>query len=173
MSEENYYSIARQVLLERDPNIFTINITEHEQRMKEMRAKRDAAAPAPGQADLRKEYNQLRQRLFDLEQNAKTFEIRTNEAAGKVRLLEQRINDLLKLKKEAAEAGNLRGERTYERGIQSLETELLDAQEEFRKNKHWSNQAARALRDFDGHDRIAELKAIFDSPVAKSANVPK
>ena len=157
-----------------DPKVITINLAEHEQRMKVMRAERDAANPQPGKAaDLRKEYNTLRQRLFSLKQDAHCFEIRTNEAAGKIRNIQQRIDDVLRLKKEAAAMGNLRGERTYEQSIERLETELGDAEQEFAQNKRWNTQAARALKDFDGHARIEELKAILDSPVAKSDSVPK
>lgn len=155
-------------LMEFDPEQF-------EQSMAKMRVKRDAEAPPKGKEDLRTEYNQLRQQLFNLQQNAKAYEIRTNEAAGKIRLIEQRINEALKQKKAAGDAGNLRGERTYEVAVQRLETELLDAQETFNKNKTWSGQAARALKDFNQHGRIAELKALLDAPLpeAKSASVPK
>jgi hypothetical protein len=172
MSEENYYGMARRVMLEKDPHIFDIDFAKHEQTMKELRAKRAAATPPPGKADLHKEYNQLRQTLFNLKQDAKCYEQRTNDAAGKVRILEQRISDLIKLKKDAAAENNLRGERTYEKGIQGVESELLDAQEEFEKNKRYSGQAARALKAFDGHARIEELKCVLDgvSPDAKSAH---
>src|SRR5579872_2351816 len=136
-----------------------------EETAKKFRAERDAAAPPPGKADCYKEYNQLRQKLFDLKQDAKCYEQRTNDAAGKIRLLEQRINDALKLKKAAAEASNFRGERTYEHQVALLETELADAKEEFEKNKAWSGQAARALKAFDGHARIAELKLLLDAPL--------
>jgi hypothetical protein len=100
--------------------------------------------------------------LFDLKQNAKCYEQRANDAAGNIRLIEQRINDAIKEKKTAAEVDNLRGERTYEQAIQRLEAELADAQEQFDKNKRWSGQAARALKSFDGHARIEELKLLVD-----------
>lgn len=149
----------------RDPKLITIDFEDLAQRHKERLKAQEKDAPPPSKADFRKEYNQLRQQLFDLQQNAKAFEIRTNDAAGKIRLLEERINNIFKLKKEAIQEGNLKGERTYERAIANLETELLDAQEEFNKNKRWSTQAARALRTFDGAERIAELKAILDTPL--------
>lgn len=156
------------------PELITINLAEHEQHMSQLRAQREKDEPTPSTADFRKEYNQLRQQLFNLQQNAKAYEIRTNEAAGKIRLVEERINEALKLKKAASDAGNLRGERTYEHSVATLETELLDAQEEFHKNKHWSVQAARQLKDFNQHGRIAELKALLageGSPVAKRAQL--
>lgn len=158
-----------------DPSLITINLAEHSQRMAQLRAERDAAEPPPGKVDLHKEYNQLRQKLFDLKQDTKCFEIRTNEAAGRIRIVEERINDVLKLKKGAAEMGNLRGERNYEQSIQRLETELGDAEQEFEKNKRWSGQAARALKEFDGHARIEELKLLLDQslPDVKSVSVPK
>ena len=158
-----------------DPKLITIDFEDLAQRHKERIKQRDIDTPPPSKADLRKEYNQLRQRLFDLQQNARAYEIRTNEAAGKVRLLEQRISEALKLKKAAAEAGNLRAERNYENATQTLESELLDAQDDYTKNKRWGLQAARALKDFNGHARIAELKETLEKtlPVAKSDSVPK
>ena len=86
-------------------------VRQIEATAKKMRAERDAAIPPPGKADLRKEYNQLRQKLFDLTQDANTYEQRAMDAAGNIRLLEQRFNEALKLKMAAAGEGNFRGER--------------------------------------------------------------
>jgi hypothetical protein len=160
-------NIARCAFMTPDTKLITIDLAQIERNQAARREEMEKSAPPPSQADFRKEYNQLRQRLFDLQQNAKCFEIRTNEAAGKIRNLEERINEALKLKKAAVDAGNLRGERMYERQVLSLESEMLDLQEDFAKNKQWSVQSARALKAFDGHGRIAELKAILESPVVK------
>lgn len=156
-----------------DPKLITVDLDDLSKRHKETVAQRVKDTPPPEKADLHREYNQLRQKLFDLKQNAKCFETRTNESAGQIRLLEQRINDAIKLKKAAVAEGNGRGERTYEAAIQRLESELTTAQEEFFQNKNWNTQAARALKAFDGHARIEELKLLLDSPVAKSDTVPK
>jgi chromosome segregation ATPase len=174
MSEHNYFALTVKAQLEKDPSVLTVtdaDIKRIEQNVAQLRAQRDKESK-PGKADLQKEYNQLRQTLFNLKQDAKCYEQRCNDAAGKVRILEQRITDLIKLKKDAAAENNLRGERTHEQGIQRLEAELLDAQEEFEKNKRYSGQAARALKAFDGHARIEELKCVLDgvSPDAKSAH---
>jgi len=168
MSQHNYFEMTVRAQMEKDPSVLSFDLEQYEANAKKMRAKRDAAAPPPGKADLHKEYNQLRQKLFDLKQDAKCFEIRTNEAAGKIRLFEQRIDDALMLKKAAAEAGNLRAERSYEQNIQRLEVELVDAQDEFAKNKRWSGSAARALKAFDGQARIEELKLVLDGCSSQS-----
>ena len=169
MSEHNYAGMAFKANLEKDPSLMTIDLEKIEAHQKQVRAQRDAAAPPTSKPELRKEYNALRQQLFNLQQNAKALETRTNESADKIHLLEQRLNEALKLKKEASEAGNLRGERTYERQAETLETELLDAQEEYGKNKIWNAQAARAVREFkfNQNERIAELKAILEAPATK------
>jgi DNA repair exonuclease SbcCD ATPase subunit len=174
MSEHNYFALTVKAQLEKDPSVLTVtdgDIKRIEQNVAKLRAQRDKESK-PGKADLQREYNQLRQTLFNLKQDAKCYEQRCNDAAGKVRILEQRITDLIKLKKDASAENNLRGERTHEQGIQRLEAELLDAQEEFEKNKRYSGQAARALKAFDGHARIEELKCVLDgvSPDAKSAH---
>ncbi|MGE5052910.1 MAG: hypothetical protein ACM3WP_01995 [Acidobacteriota bacterium] len=177
MSQENFAGLLFKTNLEKHPEVFTINesdLSRIEQNQAQRRAQQEKDNP-PAKADLRKEYNQLRQKLFDLQQNAKCFEIRTNESAGKIRLIEERITDLIRLKKNAVAMGNLRGERTYEQSIERVEGELGNAQEEFTKNKHWSAQAARALKEFDGHGRIEELAVLLGevSPDAKSDNEPK
>lgn len=174
LMNDSYLGLVFKHNLATRPQDFVItdeSVKQIEQNQATRRAQEDKER-VPSQADFRKEYNQLRQRLFDLNQNAKCFEIRTNEAAGKIRNLEHRITEALKQKKAAADAGNLLGERNSEHAIQRLETELLDARQEFANNKRWSVQAARVLKAFDGHERIAELKAILDSP-AKSDNEPK
>jgi len=138
-----------------------------EQAQATRRAQQEKNAPPPDKKDLNKEYNRLRQQLFELTQNAKCFEQRRDDAAGKIRLLEQRIDEQIKLKKDAIANSNLRGERSYEHGIQLLENELADAKEEFENNKRWSVQSARTLKAFDGHGRIAELKPLLDAPEKK------
>ena len=162
--QPNYYTAARQALLEKDPDIFTIDMVKHEENMAELRADRDKSTPPPSKVDLRKEFDSLRQCLFSLKQNAHCFETRTIEAASRIKLCEQNIDNLLRLKQEANEAGNLRGVRTYERGVEQAESALADATDEFTKNKRWSGQAARVLKAFDGHARIEELRAILETP---------
>ncbi len=177
MSQHNYLGLSVKAQMDKDPSVLTVtdgDITRIEQQQAKRRAQQDKEN-SPTKADLRKEYNQLRQKLFDLKNDAKCYETRTNDAQGQIELIEQRINNALKLKKAAVAQGNLRGERTYEQAIERLEPELAGAKEEFNKNKHWSAQAAHALKAFDGHARIEELKAILDAPLpdAKSVNVPK
>lgn len=176
MSEFNFAGMAFRETLKRNPDLFGHIGPDGElsekfnKQMAESAAARQALNAKNAEArntlpDLRKEYNQLLQKLFNLKQDAKCYEIRTNEAANKIKLFEQNINNLLRLKKDATEAGNLRGARTYEQSVERVETELANATEEFEKNKRWSGQAVRALKAFDGHERIAELKALLDAPL--------
>lgn len=151
-----------------DPKLMTVDFDDLTRKHKQRIADREQHTPPPGKEDLHKEYNQLRQTLFNLKQDAKCFEIRTNDAAGNVRLVEQRISDALKLKKAASAEGNLRGERSAEQAIQRLETELVNAQEAFTKNRNWNTQAARALKAFDGHARIEELRLALDAPLPEA-----
>lgn len=132
-----------------------MDLAHVEQTQAALRAARDKANP-PKPEPVRVEYNRLRKQLFDLQQHAKNMEIYCNEQAGKVKLFEQRITDLLKQKKAVAD--NPLHERFCEHQIQTLETELLDAKTEFNRAKNQNSNAARGLRAFDGHARIAELK---------------
>jgi hypothetical protein len=175
----NYFNAALRASLEKNPDLFKFDEKEFEARQKKMRAERDAANPARDSVHPdtipRDEYNRLNQELFNLKQDAKAFETRADEAQGQIELIEQRINRALKLKKAAVDEGNLRGERTYEQAIQRMERELVEAQEEFTKARHCSAQAARNLKAFGGHGRMAELKKQLEQPLpdAKSVNVPK
>ncbi len=146
------------VLNNADPKLMVIDIAAHEQRMTEHRAARDKAQP-PKPQPARVEYNQLRQQLYDLQQHAKHTEDYCNTQVAEVKLLERRIDDVLKLKKSAVEEGNLRGERNYENQIQMLETTLFDAKKELTRATVQSGRAGRGLKAFAGRQRIEELKA--------------
>ena len=160
--------------LKNRPQDFVIDIEKVEEAGKKMRAARDAANP-PKPEPARAEYNRLRQQLFDAQRWAKDAEIYCNDQAGNVRLLEQRINDLLKKKKQAIAEGKLGDERICEHQLQLMETELIDAKQEFHRATRQSAQAARALKAFDDHERIAELKKQLDEslPYVKSVIAPK
>ena len=148
-----------------DPKLITVDFAAHEKRMAEHRKEREKANP-PKPEPVRVEYNRLRQRFFDLQQQAKNAEVFCNNKADAVKGLEQRITELLKQKKQADADGHLGQERVCEHQIQLLETELVDAKDEFIKAKHWSTQAARALKAFtsDSSARIEELKQLLKFP---------
>lgn len=176
MSEQNFAGMAFRENLKRNPDFYAHIGPDgglSEQLLKQLadsakaRQALDAknAEARTNKPDLRKEYDALRQRLFNLKQDARCYEIRTNEAANKIRNIEQNIDNLLRLKAAANEAGNLRGVRMYEQSVERVERELTDAQEEFDKNKRWSGQAVRALKAFDGVARIEELKLLLEQPV--------
>ena len=165
MSEHNYMNLFFKENLKNRPQDFIINEDELNKTIAKtvaasqaLHAKNDASKPKP---DLRKEYNQLRKQLFDLQQYAKGAETYANNKAGEVKHRESLINDLLKQKKEAIASGNLGQERFLEHQIVLIETELIDAKIEFNRAKHQSSNAARGLKAFDGHERIAELAKIL------------
>lgn len=169
MEVKNY---AHCAFMAPDPKLITIDLSEVTKRVNAHNRAMEKLNP-PKPEPVRVEYNRLRQRFFDLQQQAKGTEINCNEKAGVVHLLEQRINDLLRQKKTAIDQGNLGQERACEHKIQLLETELVTAKEDFTIAKHRSSKAARALREFDGDERIAELKKQLDGtvlPVAKTHN---
>ena len=148
-----------------DPKLITIDLEQSDRRYKELVKEREKANP-PNPEPVRVEYNRLRQQLYSLQQAAKGAEVFCNNKADAVRGLEERINVLLNKKKQATEAGHLGDERMYEHQLQLLETELIDAKEEFTKAKRWSVQAARVEKEFKFNQqaRIEELKALLDAP---------
>jgi hypothetical protein len=160
MSQHNSFPLFVKHNLQIRPQDFIVTdatCAEVEQRAKEMRVARDAANP-PKVEPAGVELNRLRKELFDLQQWAKYAEIHCNNVAGTVKGLEQRLTEVLKHKKIASDAGNLLAERNYEHSASLLESELVDAKEEFTRAKKQSSNNARALREFDGQARIAELK---------------
>jgi hypothetical protein len=149
-----------------DSNLLTVDFADLAKRQQERRQQMDEANPRKAEP-VRVEYNRLRQQQFNLQQTTKGAEVFCNNKADAVKGLEQRINTLLTEKKQAIAAGHLGQERKCEHQIQLLETELIDAKEEFSKAKHWSTQAARALKEFkfNQQGRIEELKAVLDAPL--------
>jgi hypothetical protein len=175
--EFNSFPLFYKENLRTRPQDFIVNdatVAQVEQTAKKMRAERDAANP-PQPEPARIEYNRLRQRLYDLQQRAKDAEVFCNNKADSVKGFEERINVVLLKKRQAIADGHLGQERACEHQLKQLETELVDAQKEFTQAKHWNAQAVRALKAFDSHARIAELKKQIDGGLleAKSDNVPK
>jgi len=160
MSEHNLAGLAFAENLKRNPDLMD-HITNPEALNKQLAAtaKERAALNAQNAAlkpsEPRKEYNQLRKELFAAQEWSKHTEVYCNSTAGAVRLLEQRITDLLKQKKDA----NPLAERSLENGIQLLETQLFDMKIELNRATLQSGRAGRGLKAFAGHERIAELKA--------------
>jgi hypothetical protein len=140
-----------------DPSIMTIDIAANEKKAAERRATMEKLNP-PAKIAPKVEYNRLVSQLYILRENAKACEVNVNNIAGEVRLLEERITALLQEKKRHAEAGNLRGERTYEHQVELLEDDLAVAQTRLQGARSQNTGAARALKAFDGHQRLAELK---------------
>ena len=150
----NYLNLINKVA---DPSVMVIDIAANEKKAAERRAEMNKANP-PAQIAPKAEYNQLISQLWTLKENARACETNVNNWAGSVRGLEGRIDLLLKEKKRCAEAGNLRGERTYENQVNILEDELVDANIKLQGARSQHTGAIRALKAFNGHERIAELK---------------
>jgi len=159
MSQENYYGLAIRETMRTNPETLIIDEQKLSKQLGEVAKAQQAldvknAAAKPSEP--RKLYNSLRKELFDRQQWAKNAEIYCLTKADTVKHFEGRISDLITQKKAAV--NNPLHERALEHQIDLLETELLDAKKEFNRAKHQSTNAARALRDFTGHQRIAELK---------------
>lgn len=145
------------VLSTADQKHLTIDYAAVDAQMAARRAAMEIANP-PAKIAPKVEHNRLVSQLFDLKQNCKCFEIRVNEFAGQVHQLEGRITDELKEKKKCVADGNLRGERFYEHRVELLEDELADAKLRLQGARSNNTASIRALKAFDGHERIAELR---------------
>jgi hypothetical protein len=164
--EANYYGLAMRVLQERNPEVFDTSgldeqLAKGAKERAELNAINDAKRAARDGSDKpENECAKLRRELYVLTERAKNTEIYTNNMAGEVKLLQQRIEEQLKLKKDAALAGNLRGERLYEDGVQRLERELVNVEKEFQRARRVSAGAAIALKDWPHRERVQELEKL-------------
>lgn len=153
--------IVKNGLAERPQDLVVTEATCREVEQMAAERRKNAPAPVPATTDLHVEYTSLRRRLFELQANARSLETKVNDLAGKVALLEQRLTEVLKKKKEYADVNNLLAERFQEHAAKALEVELADATKELEKHKRYSASAFRELQKFDGHQRLAEVKAYF------------
>lgn len=163
MSEHNYMGLAFSENLKKNPDFFNLDNVQ-KQIAETIKAQQAVDAKnAVARADSpRTQYNKLAVQLSDLKQNCKCFEIRVNEAAGQVHLLESRITEELTEKKKCVSDGNLRGERFYEHRVELLEDELADAKMRLQGARSNNTAAIRALKAFDGYELLAQLKAQLD-----------
>jgi hypothetical protein len=141
-----------------DPNLLTLDLAKVEKSASDLRKQREKdnpAKPDSPEAELRR----LRKEQFELTQNAHGWESRVNNAAGTVKLLEERLATTLKTKKEHEESGNLVGARTCENAAHRLEDELLDARELFVRVTRDNKIVVRALRVWKSENsaRLQEL----------------
>jgi len=142
-----------------DPKLITINLAELETTAKKMREARDAANP-PVSEPPKEELARLKNDLFNLTQHAKHTEVYANNCAGNVRLLEQRITDVINKKKLAVDAGNSLAERNHEHSIKQLEAEKVAAEKEFNRARRNAATSAAQLKDWGGHARVKELEKV-------------
>jgi chromosome segregation ATPase len=142
----NYAGMAFRANLEKNPDLMTFDVEKHEATQKKRREAEAKANPSKV-TPLQVELNKLRGELFNLQQNAKGTEQRVNNEAGNIKLLEKRVTEAIKSKKQYEDDGNLLGARTLERQIQELETELNDTRERLVKEQRYNAGAARELRN--------------------------
>jgi hypothetical protein len=150
--------VTRMAFFAPDPKLITIDLAAHEQRMKQMRAERDAQpVRTEGPAE---ELRKLKHTLFNLEQCAMNTEINTNNKAGEVKLLEHQLTEAINKKKVAVASGNALAERHCEHSIARLENEKLAAERLFHNARRVSAGAAHDLKEWPHRERIEELQKI-------------
>ena len=82
----NYAGMAFRANLEKNPDLMTFDVEKHEATQKKRR-EAEAKANPPKVTPLQVELNQLRDELFNLQQNAKGTERRVNNEAGNIKCL--------------------------------------------------------------------------------------
>jgi hypothetical protein len=158
MSEHNYLGLAFKANLEKNPDLFNVDLKHVEEAAKKFRKEQDVnLKPILGESEHR-EYKRLRHQHYVLTEDVKNAEINLNNVAGNVQGYEERINTVLTKKKEATAADRLGEERMLEHQLEQLEGELPALQEELKKAQLRNQLATRALREFTGAERLVELK---------------
>jgi len=164
MSENNFFNLIMKDVANH-PEVGDLSkLDEKLKAGREARQKLDAAndlrrETAQGINTPRAEYNRLRQEKFNLEQDCRCFETRTNNAAADLKLCQQNIEALLKRKKKAIADGALGEERQIERGLLAHENEQLDFQDALLKQQRYNHSAVQALKNWKQANgaRLAEL----------------
>jgi hypothetical protein len=167
--DTSYFGLAATQNLKNNPEIFDLsNLDEQLAKARKERQglneKNDELKPKP---TANAEYDQLQRRLFKLRQAAEGAKIHLDNVAGAVRLLEQYVEKKAKQKKAANRAGNNGAENTYGNQLAHLESELEDAKKNLKSATIEHDRAAAAVASFDGHERIAELKALIEVQTTK------
>jgi hypothetical protein len=150
-----------------DPKLITVDFAQLGKTQQERRARLEKLN-TPKPEGTAKELQRLRGELFKLSEDVKNTEINCDNQAGNVKLFEQRITDAINQKKIFVASGNALAERFCEHQIKTLEVELADAQERLKRAEQYSAGSALALKAFDGHERIAELRLILDTPLPEA-----
>lgn len=117
-------------------------------------------ADNPPKFEHQKELDALIQKHFDLKQNARHFEIQVNEAAGQLRLCEERIKQTKQLS-DGCESPL--GKRNYEVALRRLESiERVDCQNTLRRMRRNNAEAADKLHAFVANElpRLEELRKV-------------
>jgi hypothetical protein len=107
-------------------------------------------------------YNELRNQLFTLQQNAKATETLVNITVDKIRHHEERIGKLKELAKAATT--NPHEERMYLHQLKLEQGYLADAQDELFKARKRNSESVKALRQFDQKELDRLRKKIESSP---------
>jgi|HubBroStandDraft_1064217.scaffolds.fasta_scaffold00727_10 hypothetical protein len=167
MSEHNYFGLAANTNIKNNPDLFSLEgldakiAATTKAAAEQFEKDKLARETAKGTNTPRAEYNRLRGKLYGLQQTAKDTEIRLNDAVANVHHFEVIVADLLKRKKNASAANLLGEERVWEHQLIAAEHDLLTSREALVRWQKVNASAARELRNFDGHVRIAELKKEF------------
>jgi hypothetical protein len=135
--------------------IHLVDIGAVERNTAERNRKRDQEHPS--KPDTR-EYDRLVQKHFDLKQNTRHFENLVNEAAGQLKLCEERIKQTKKLLNGCESP---LGQRNYDGALRRMETtELVDCKNKLARERKNNTDAIAVLRRFEAEflPRIEELR---------------
>lgn len=159
--ELNYAGLAVKNTLEKHPEVFSLEGLDERIAATIARAQAEASINAAARAEkdvegleLQREYNALRTKLFELQQECRGCENHVNEAAGKIVNLEKRINILKGL---LALAVSPQGEKSYKHQIRLAEEELAEAKDAHHLACRYNRKAVKQLREFD-QSKITELR---------------
>jgi chromosome segregation ATPase len=164
MSEHNYAVLQFKHNLEKNPDLMSLEGLDEQiatalaktQAISSINDAAKAEKDVEG-LELQTEYNKLRNRLFQLQQECRGCENHINEAAGKIKNAEKQLNTLKVMLSVATELNNPLQEKAVKHRIAQVEGELADAQDAWHLATRYNKKAVKQLREFD-KSRIDDLR---------------
>jgi chromosome segregation ATPase len=164
MSEHNYFELAARDAVKKTPETFSLVGLDEQiagaiaKRYAQdsindaARAEKDVAGLA-----LEQEYNQLRLKLYQLQEECKGCECHVNEAAQGIKNKEKELNTLKVMLATAVEMNNPLQEKAVKHLINKTEGELADWKDKHHLASRYNKKAVAQLREFD-KSRIDDLR---------------
>jgi chromosome segregation ATPase len=164
MSEHNYFELAARDAITKNPEMFSLVGLDEKIAHTIARSQAEASINAAAKAEkdvagleLEREYNQLRLKLYQLQDECRGCENHVNEAAQGIKNTEKQLRTLNVMLATAVEMNNPLQEKAVKHLINKTEGELADWKDKHHLASRYNKKAVKQLREFD-KSRIDDLR---------------